>query len=61
MYEQVVMIRHETVSTDTYIPQFAGFYEELGKPIIVFMFGKRYFAAAASIHYMIPGAWILDT
>jgi hypothetical protein len=60
MYEQVVMIRHEAVGTDAYIPQFAGFYEEIDKPKIIFMFGKRYFTAAASIHDMIPGAWILD-
>ena len=54
--EQVIMIRHEAISTDKNIPQFAGFYEEINKLIVVFMFGKSNFAPTTPIHDVIPGA-----
>jgi hypothetical protein len=52
------MIWHEAVCTDAYIPQFAGFYEEIDKPKIVFIIRKSDFAPTTSIHDMIPGTWI---
>jgi hypothetical protein len=58
MNEQVVVIRHEAISTDAYVPQFTGFFEEIDEPIVVFIFGESYFAPATSIHDMIPGAGI---
>jgi hypothetical protein len=53
------MIWHEAIGTDTYIPQFTGFHEEIDKAQVVFISGKSYFAPTTSIHNMIPGAWIL--
>ena len=52
------MIRHEAICADMYIPQLAGFNEEIDKTIIVFIFGKNYFVSTTAIHDMIPGAWI---
>jgi hypothetical protein len=61
MNQQVIMIGHQTIGSYLDIPSFIRFLKQPDEGFVIFGVQENIFPSPATIHDMIPSAWIFYT